>query len=39
MKKLALLSAIMTLGMSSWGFSADNPPPPEKARSIRVNRR
>ncbi len=39
MKKLALLSAIMTLGMSSWAFAADNPPPPEKARSIRVNRR
>ena len=30
MKKLALLSAIMTLGMSSWAFAADNPPPPEK---------
>ncbi|HQR64681.1 MAG TPA: hypothetical protein PLF64_16795, partial [Klebsiella pneumoniae] len=28
MKKLALLSAIMTLGMSSWAFAADNPPPP-----------
>ncbi len=40
MKKLALLSAVMTLGMSSWAFAADNPPPPpEKARSIRVNRR
>ncbi|ENZ9365836.1 hypothetical protein ACHDCA_000539 [Klebsiella pneumoniae] len=31
MKKLALLSAVMTLGMSSWAFAADNPPPlPEK---------
>lgn len=39
MKKLALLSAAMTLGISSWAFAADNPPPPEKARSIRVNRR
>ncbi len=28
MKKLALLSAVMTLGMSSWAFAADNPPPP-----------
>lgn len=28
MKKLAILSAIMTLGMSSWAFAADNPPPP-----------
>lgn len=28
MKKLALLYAIMTLGMSSWAFAADNPPPP-----------
>ncbi|ONG06465.1 hypothetical protein BXT92_19010 [Klebsiella pneumoniae] len=33
MKKLALLSAVMTLGMSSWAFAADNPPPPpEKAQ-------
>ncbi len=30
MKKLALLSAVMTLGMSSWAFAADNPPMPEK---------
>ena len=29
MKKLALLYAVMTLGMSSWAFAADNPPPPE----------
>lgn len=28
MKKLALLYAVMTLGMSSWAFAADNPPPP-----------
>ena len=28
MKKLALLSAVMTLGISSWAFAADNPPPP-----------
>ncbi len=34
MKKLALLSAVMTLGMSSWAFAADNPPPPpEKGRA------
>lgn len=31
MKKLALLSAAMTLGISSWAFAADNPPPPEKS--------
>jgi hypothetical protein len=30
MKKLALLSAALTLGISSWAFAADNPPPPEK---------
>ncbi|HDK6713774.1 TPA: hypothetical protein M2P09_000057 [Klebsiella quasipneumoniae] len=30
MKKLALLSAALTLGLSSWAFAADNPPPPEK---------
>jgi hypothetical protein len=28
MKKLALLSAALTLGISSWAFAADNPPPP-----------
>ena len=40
MKKLALLSAVMTLGMSSWAFAADNPRRRrKKARSIRVNRR
>ncbi|HHC4430330.1 TPA: hypothetical protein ACN7I6_000948 [Klebsiella pneumoniae] len=32
MKKLALLSAVMTLGMSSWAFAADNPPPEKGAQ-------
>ncbi|WAL54669.1 hypothetical protein OUI59_12470 [Klebsiella variicola subsp. tropica] len=30
MKKLALLSAVMTLGISSWAFAADNPPQPQR---------
>ncbi|MDM4206580.1 hypothetical protein QTP37_06085 [Klebsiella spallanzanii] len=38
MKKVLLLSAVMSLGLSSFAFAADNPPPPpEKASAQQSN--